>query len=224
MVRREAFDGFDESLRTGEDVDFIWRLTARGGAVIYDASVVVTHRARPSWSGWWRQRVSYGESASVLATRHPEAYSPLRADAVLAAGFVALTLARPRAIAGIWSALEARFIRQLPDDPDVARELARFAMWNHSKGVARALTRSYLPLVLVALWPRRTRRLAIAVIGLSVGSRLHRRSHPRDAALVVADDLAYVTGVWRGAWRQRSLAALRPSVRWPSTHAALRSE
>ncbi len=81
MVRREAFGvGFDETLRTGEDVDFVWRAHDHGWLVRYVAEVQVTHRSRRSWPAWWRQRVGYGASASELARRHGERLAPVRTD------------------------------------------------------------------------------------------------------------------------------------------------
>ncbi len=38
-----AIGGFDEDLRTGEDVDLVWRLHDAGGTVRYDPSVEVQH-------------------------------------------------------------------------------------------------------------------------------------------------------------------------------------
>ena len=224
MVRRSHFTGFDETLRTGEDVDFIWRLIAGGSTVIYDARICVRHRARSSWSTWLSQRVSYGQSASALATRHPEAYAALRLDATLTGGLVSMALAPLRSVLGIWSTLERRYVRQLPDDPEVARELARFAMWHHSRGLARGLMRSYLPLVMLALIPQRTRRLATLIIGLSFAGRVSSPRDLRDVPLMIADDAAYSTGVWRGVWRAKSLAAVRPAITWPSERRALKSE
>jgi glycosyltransferase involved in cell wall biosynthesis len=52
-VRREAFDlvgGFDESLVTGEDCDFAWRIQLAGGAVGSTADAVVHYRLRHGWS------------------------------------------------------------------------------------------------------------------------------------------------------------------------------
>ena len=47
MVRRDAIGvGFDEELRFGEDVDFVWRLVDHDWLVRYLADVEVTHRAR----------------------------------------------------------------------------------------------------------------------------------------------------------------------------------
>ena len=224
MVRRSQFTGFDEALRTGEDVDFVWRQIAAGNNVLYDARLSVRHRARSSWSSWFAQRVNYGQSASVLARRHPEAYAALRLDATLTGGLLSLALAPWRSVLGIWSALERRYVRQLPDDPELARELARFAMWNHSRGLARGLMRSYVPLVMLALMSKRTRRLATIIIGLSFVGRVSSPRDLRDVPLMIADDAAYSAGVWRGVWRTKSLAAVRPAITWPSERRALKSE
>ena len=168
--------------------------------------------------------MNYGQSASVLARRHPEAYAALRLDATLTGGLLSLALAPWRSVLGIWSALERRYVRQLPDDPELARELARFAMWNHSRGLARGLMRSYVPLVMLALMSKRTRRLATIIIGLSFVGRVSSPRDLRDVPLMIADDAAYSAGVWRGVWRTKSLAAVRPAITWPSERRALKSE
>jgi hypothetical protein len=224
MVRRSSFTGFDETLRTGEDVDLVWRLIDHGWAVNYDARVSVRHRARTTWSSWISQRVNYGESASVLASRHRDAYAALRLDATLTGSLISMGLAPWRSVLGIWTTLERRYVRQLPDDPEVARELARFAMWNHSRGLARGLMRSYLPLVVIALIPKRTRKLAGLIVALSFVGRVTSPRDLRDVPLMVADDAAYSAGVWRGVWRSKSLAAVRPAITWPSERRALKSE
>jgi len=52
LIRRNCFgDGFDETLRYGEDVDLVWRLHDRGWLVRYVADVAVTHRARDPGAG-----------------------------------------------------------------------------------------------------------------------------------------------------------------------------
>jgi glycosyltransferase involved in cell wall biosynthesis len=50
-VRRDVFvrvGGFDESLRRGEDVDFVQRCTATGARLVFTADAVVEHPARQS--------------------------------------------------------------------------------------------------------------------------------------------------------------------------------
>ncbi|MGH9019599.1 MAG: glycosyltransferase, partial [Acidimicrobiales bacterium] len=81
LVRRDALgDGFDESMRVGEDVDLVWHAVERGWLVRYVASTVVQHHARDSWRAWWGQRRAYGRSSADLAARHGSAAAPLGAD------------------------------------------------------------------------------------------------------------------------------------------------
>ncbi len=72
LVRRAAFgDGFDESLRYGEDVDLVWRLLESGWRLRYEPSVEVTHREPRTVGGLLARRFRYGSSAGPLARRHP---------------------------------------------------------------------------------------------------------------------------------------------------------
>ncbi len=102
MVRRTAFgDGFDEALRVGEDVDFVWRLHDSGWLVRYDADVVVTHAARATWPGWWRQREGYGRSTAPLALRHGVRLALFQTDALTLATWTALLAGRIGAAASL---------------------------------------------------------------------------------------------------------------------------
>ena len=58
----------------------MWRLHDNGWLVRYVADVIVAHRARDSWRGWWSQRIRYGQSSSELAKRHGARLAPFRAD------------------------------------------------------------------------------------------------------------------------------------------------
>jgi hypothetical protein len=68
-------------------------------------------------------------------------------------------------------------------------------------------------LVLIAtLHPKlRRRALALFVVGTAWRWR-YSRVRVADVPLAIADDLAYGVGVWRGAWRTRSLRALTPHI------------
>ncbi|MCP9955226.1 mycofactocin biosynthesis glycosyltransferase MftF [Actinomadura madurae] len=73
VVRRAAFGtGFDEGMRVGEDVDFVWRLADEGHHVRYVPGSVVAHRHRTRLRAWLARRHDYGTSAAPLAIRHPE--------------------------------------------------------------------------------------------------------------------------------------------------------
>lgn len=75
-VRRTSLvevEGWDESLRTGEDVDLCQRILQRfGGAVHHASGAVVFHRNRTTDDGLRRQALGYGEGAGILYRRYPD--------------------------------------------------------------------------------------------------------------------------------------------------------
>jgi len=225
VTRREAIgDGFDPSLRTGEDVDLVWRLVAAGWQVRYEPAVVVTHAARATWRGWIAQRFSYGLSAAPLEARHGDAAAPLRADPRVLATLGLLLAGRPRAAAGLLSWSAASLAHQLEGvttrggSESAARQLAARGTALAAPGLARSAFRTYGPLLIaaaVAIPP--VRRPIVALTATATAVRWWRagRPTPRAAfvALSLADDLAYGAGVLTGAARSRRLGALRPRLR-----------
>ncbi len=218
--------GFDTSLRWGEDVDLVWRLHAAGWRCRYEPSVVAEHRTRRSLRAWIAQRFHYGRSAAPLAERHPGALAPVRMSgwsaavwAPIAAGFpvVGVTIGLGTAIA---------LVRKLPQLP-AAESLRLAGLGNLYAGRlwAATLTRAWWPIALIAAIASRRARttlLAAVIVPIAIDRRAGKRSSPlrldlpRYAALHLLDDVAYGTGVWVGAWRQRSAAALLPSFEaWP---------
>lgn len=79
-------DGFDESLRVGEDVDFCWRAqqAMKEGelfelqAMPYCPNIEVGHRVRPTIKSFCKQRFGYGYSAGLLAKKHAQNIAPVR--------------------------------------------------------------------------------------------------------------------------------------------------
>ena len=218
MVRREAFgEGFDESLRVGEDVDFVWRLFDRGWLVRYDADVVVTHRARATWRGWWLQRQHYGESSGDLAGRHGERLAPLRADPWTLLAWCSVLVGQPawgaRIVRSARNHARDKFFASADDPNRAANEVVVRNMVRAGGPLARALVRTFgVVLLLAALHPRlRTRALSTLALGTAWRWR-HHRFHVTDLPLGIADDLAYGVGVMEGAWRTKSLRALTPTV------------
>ncbi|MEI8126532.1 MAG: mycofactocin biosynthesis glycosyltransferase MftF [Actinomycetota bacterium] len=219
LVRRSAIgEGFDTSIRVGEDVDLVWRLHDAGWLIRYDASVTVAHPARDSWSAWWRQRHAYGLSAAALAERHPGRLAPAHIDPWSFLSWVALAFGRVR-IATASSLVAQQIIqRQLPetlsDAPDVARHLVIRGLWRSAGPTGRSLVRSFGPLLLAATLLRYLRRpaLAIFIVGTCVRWRGQSRVVPRDIPLAVADDLAYASGLWRGAVTRRQWSVVTPQV------------
>lgn len=208
-------DGFDETMRVGEDVDLVWRLAGR---VRYEPAVVVTHATRGAPASWLRQRHGYGRSAALLDARHPGLVAPVvlgrRAAPVLAA---ALTRQPALVVAALaWSGVALR--RRLPDGPGRSREAARLAVAGPVRslvGLADGAARTWLPVLLPAsLVSRRLRRAtALAVAVRLARTRAGWGTGPAAGiALQVTEDLAYATGVWRGALVHRQSGAVLPRV------------
>jgi mycofactocin system glycosyltransferase len=218
MVRREAFgDGFDEALRVGEDVDFVWRLGDQGWLVRYDAQCEVRHQTRRSWRAWWRQRASYGASTATLAHRHGVRVAPLRVDTWTLVAWTSVLLGRPalgaRIVRGARNhARDRTFLNE--DDPQrSADEVVVRNMVRAGGPLARAVVRTFgVGVLLAALHPRlRSRALVLFAVGTLWRWRDHR-VRLRELPLGVADDLAYGAGVLEGAWRKKSVVALTPDI------------
>ncbi len=206
-----ALGGFAPELRVGEDVDLVWRLADAGHRCRYEPSVVVTHLPRPTWTSWWRQRVGYGRSAAPLALRHPGALAPVRTSGWSLAIWVLAAARRPWLAAAVAVGTVVALQRTLRDVPRA--ETTRLVLLGHlgaGRQFAAAATRVWWPItVLAAVCHRRARWIAAAAVAV----RLWAERSP----IVLADDVAYGTGVWAGALRERTAAPLTPQVTtWPT--------
>jgi mycofactocin system glycosyltransferase len=218
MVRRASFgDGFDASLRLGEDVDFVWRLYDQGWIVRYDARTIVHHRARSSWRAWLRQRHQYGESSAVLAARHGTRLAPVRADTWTLIAWTSVLIGQPswgaRVVGAARHHAREKFFAEQDEPNEVATRVVGYNMVRAGGPLARAVVRTFGVIVLLsALHPRlRTRALVLYAIGTMWRWRTERID-VRDVPLAVVDDLAYGTGVFHGAWRARTIRTLTPDI------------
>jgi mycofactocin system glycosyltransferase len=91
---------FDEGLRTGEDVDLVWRLAEAGWWVRYEPEARVRHTVRGTWAAGAAQRFGYGRSAGPLAVRHPGALVPARLTGAHLVLVALAFAARPRSATG----------------------------------------------------------------------------------------------------------------------------
>jgi mycofactocin system glycosyltransferase len=227
MVRRDAVAGelFDPQLRGGEDVDLVWRLVEAGWDVRYEPASTVRHDGPRTLGSWLRRRAFYGSTAGPLARRHPEALVPLHAS-VWTAGVWALAYARKPVLAtaflGVSVAVLARRLKGLVDEP--GQVAARIAVGGTAKSTLPALgglTRAWSPALVLALcWPRARRTVALAFLAPVVRDWITERPELDPigyAALHVADDLAYGSGVWLGALKARTLAPLLPHIAFRPT-------
>lgn len=205
--------GFDESLRSGEDVDLVWRLDEAGWRCRYEPAVQVHHDPRPSWRAWARQRVTYGASAAPLARRHHRALAPIRMSGWSVATWALAAFQRPILGAAVGAGSAAALIRKLPDvPPRAAFELAARGNLHAGDQIARAVRRVWWPLVAVAAVRSRTARRVLVASALAA-------HHP----VRLADDVAYSIGVWRGMVAERTVAPLVPEISsWPGRRPAER--
>lgn len=226
LARTDALaGGFDPALRLGEDVDLVWRLVDASLRVRYAPEVVVHHDSRTTVRGWLGRKTAYGSSSAALAERHGARVAP----AVLTVSQAALTgalLAQRRWSLPLAGALAAYGLvdvrRRLPAvpgrDAEAARLVAAATGWT-VRQTGDLMLRHWWPLTLAAaVGSRRARRAAafLAVTDLLVRRARGEGQTLRPATHLLArrlDDAAYGAGLWLGAWRARSRAALTPRIR-----------
>lgn len=204
-----AIDGFDRSLRFGEDVDAVWRLVEAGWRCRYEPAAIVHHRPRGTWRGLVVQRMAYGSSAAPLARRHPGALAPIRISGWSASVWALVLAGRPVPAVALAGGTTAALARKLPGVP--LADSLRLAGLGHlfaGRLLADAARRAWWPaLVAGSVVSRRVRRItALAAVPALLGGGIPR----------LVDDLAYGTGLWRGVIAAREPGPLRPRFSsWP---------
>lgn len=217
LVLRRTAGRFDETLRVGEDVDLVWRLVTAGRTVRYEPRVTVTHREPSTWRAVLRRRHSYGRSAGPLAVRHPQSLTHLSIGPLPLAAAVAAVTAPPAVAliaAGAVTVTTAQRLHTAGIDRRQAALLSGSATGHAVLGLGRWLTVAAGPVVLVAAIRRP--RLAAVLAAPLLQEHLRRRPPLDPLRFVIAalaDDLAYGSGVWRGALEARDLRPLLPRVR-----------
>ncbi|QDQ96943.1 mycofactocin biosynthesis glycosyltransferase MftF [Tomitella fengzijianii] len=226
-----AGGGFDERMHVAEDVDLCWRLHEAGWRLRYDPDAEVTHEHRTRLRGWLGRKAYYGLGAAPLAERHPGEVAPLiLAPWSAVAGAAVFT--GTRAGAGVAAVVSAgagvRIARTLSGLRHPGGTAARLlalglvsALWQLALGVCR----HYWPLaVIAAVVSPRARRVVVATAvaeglvdwcerDLRGGNGRWRRPRLDPLRYVVCkrlDDAGYGAGLWLGAIRARSVAALLP--------------
>ena len=114
VVRRAAAGaGFADGMFVGEDVDFIWRLSAAGWRVRYEPSATMGHDHRVRFRAWFSRRADYGTSAAALEQLHPGAVRPLYASWWTVGAWAAALSGRPVTAAALTAAATALLARRL---------------------------------------------------------------------------------------------------------------
>ena len=216
--------GFNADMRVAEDVDLVWRLAEQGWRIRYEPAVQARHEHRVKLGDWMSRKAFYGTGAHALALRHGYNVAP----AVLApwsVGVIIAVLAQRRwslpAVVGISTVTVARLARKLAK----SKHPVRLSVWLTASGVLSVLGQ-VMELLLRHWWPlaaigcvfsKRVRRavLIAAVVDVAVEyRRADTKLDPIRFGLARRlDDLAYGSGVWFGAIKGRSLAALMPDIR-----------
>jgi mycofactocin system glycosyltransferase len=232
VVRRSALAGvgFDESLRLGEDVDLAWRLVDAGWQVRYDPSVVVLHEVRYTLRAWITRRFEYGTSAADLSERHPARLAPARLSAWNLAALSLLVSGRPRGAALVAAGATALLARRLRGDKGtlaLAATIVAKGIVADSAATGHALRREWWPLgaacLLFAFRSPAARAGTTCMLAPVAWEWLWRRPDVdivRYAALRLAEDAAYGSGVIASAIRARTVAPLRPQIRLPNVDLA----
>lgn len=225
LVRMAVASGpdlFDPTLRSGEDVDLVWRLADAGWDVRYDPSSTVEHDGPSNLGDFLARRTFYGMSAAPLSRRHRGALAPLDVSAWSLAVWVLAVRRRPLlALAALATSigLMAHRLRGLTGDPiGVATRIAGDGTTRSAVPALSGLTRAWSPALLAGLAFRRTRKasaLALLIPALADYRKDRNGGDPRAGryvALHVADDAAYGAGVWLGCAHERTVAPLVPRV------------
>jgi mycofactocin glycosyltransferase len=211
--------GFDNSMRTGEDVDLIWRAIENNLTVRYAPTVTVSHLPRTQVKNFLRQRFSYGSSAAALEKRHPQLAAPLRTHVLLLlppvlalTGFL-LPFVTSLVVAYFW------FLFSLRTTQLGFRERLKvisIGQWATTRLLVRAVSRPWWPLFapLSVFFGRISLMFSLCVLAPPLIELLTKR--PRYPSTFVAfsilDNFSYGLGLWAGAIRQKSARCLLPAL------------
>jgi mycofactocin system glycosyltransferase len=223
VVRRSAVgDAFDESLRIGEDVDLVWRLSQAGWRVRYEPGAHVWHDHRVRLRAFVSRRRLYARSVGMLARRHPDALPAVRVSARTALPWALVLAGHRRAAIGaatVETLLIRRSLRRLPGRPDrLAGALAARGLLASGLGLAHAVRRAWAPpLCLLALARPSVRPVLLAAFAAPIAQDVITTRDPGaalgDAAIRLLDEVIASVGTWEGCLQQRTIRPLLPSLR-----------
>jgi hypothetical protein len=216
-----SISGFDESLRSGEDVDMVWRLNNAGWRCRYQPQAECSHVPRATLQQFVQQRMSYGESAASLAKRHAGKLAPAKFNMWQASTWLLVLLGMPFIALGVAvasSAATTKKLRRFPQLHDESVRISLHATAKSAQSAAHAISRVWWPIAFVlAIFSQRLRVLFIAAaLGPAVYEWWTKRPHldvVRFALLKMLDNAAYGAGVWKGVIATRNAAPLIPTVK-----------
>ncbi|MDR5700458.1 mycofactocin biosynthesis glycosyltransferase MftF [Agromyces sp. LY-1074] len=217
-------DGFDASMRVGEDVDLVWRLVDAGRRVRFEPAALVRHEHRTTARTWLGRKYFYGTGAQPLAERHPDDIAPVVLAPWAAATLVALGAQRRWSLP-VAGAVVAMTVVRIARRATAVRQPYRLAARLTANGLIAAIAQGFA-LLLRHWWPLTaigclaSRRVRRAVLVAAAADTVWEfvRTRPRLDPLRFGlarrlDDVAYGAGVWWSALRARSARALLPDLR-----------
>ena len=210
--------GFEDGWRVAEDVDLVWRLVDAGHRVRYDPGVRADHDVRGSLHAWLGRKFVYGTGSADLATRHGDKVAPAVLSPTIALSGWALLQRRwwslpVAAVAGALTACSLAPHLPLQDGRAAvaARLAARGTGWAVRQESALLLRHWWPVAALAAPFSRTIRRALLTAVAVDLTVFLRERTGVDPVTGLVArrlDDLAYGSGLWRGAVRHRSVRCL----------------
>src|ERR1700712_4827731 len=171
ICRRSALNevnGFDEDLRSGEDVDLCWRFIEAGARLRYDPIPLVGHDHRTELREWFARKAFYGTSAAPLSIRHPGKTAPLVISGWTLLVWILLSMGS--GIGYLASTIVALFtgrriansLRTVDTEPKEVAAVAAQGLWAAALQLASAICRHYWPIALVAaIFFRRCRQVVL---------------------------------------------------------------
>jgi mycofactocin glycosyltransferase len=223
--------GFDETLRSGEDVDLCWRLVEAGARLRYEPIAQVAHDHRTQLRDWIVRKAFYGGSAAPLSVRHPDKIAPVMISGWALAAWILMAIGSSFSYLAslLVAALTGRRIARTMQGADTqigdVLVVATRGLWSAAMQLASAICRHYWPVALLAATvSRHCRRVVLvaAVVDGVVDWASRRRSADEDVKpiglltyvlLKRVDDLAYGLGLWYGVVRERNIGPLKPQIR-----------
>jgi mycofactocin system glycosyltransferase len=216
-----SISGFDESLRSGEDVDMVWRLNNAGWRCRYQPQAECSHLPRASLQQFVQQRVSYGASAARLAKRHTGKLTPAKFNVWQVSTWLLVLLGMPfiaLGVAIVASASTAKKLRRFPQLRDESFRISLHGTAKSAQSAASAINRVWWPIAFIlAIFSQRLRMLFIvAALAPGVYEWWIKRPHldvVRFSLMKMLDNAAYGAGVWKGVFATRNIAPLIPTVK-----------
>ena len=223
--------GFDETLRSGEDVDLCWRLVEAGARLRYEPIAQVAHDHRTELRGWIARKAFYGGSAAPLSIRHPDKIAPLMIPGWALTAWILMAIGSSFGYLAslLVAALTGRRIAKAMQGADTQMwdvlVIATRSLWSAALQLASAICRHYWPIALLAALACRPCRRVVLVAAVLDGvvDWANRRQSADDDARPIGlltylvlkrlDDLAYGLGLWYGVVRERNIGPLKPQIR-----------